>query len=151
MTTVIYAVECLPTGFVYVGLSSDYRQRWRAHRVLLRRGSHTAAGMNVDWRKYGEAAFKVRVLEALPYDVETPDAQKEELRWQAHFARLGRLYNVPVCRMCLRPFDNLAGIEAPHGGQPRASRTAGRTRGPPEESEASVDAVAASPSLLSNR
>jgi hypothetical protein len=86
---VIYVIECLPTGLVYVGLSSDYRQRWRAHRVQLRRGSHTAAGMNVDWRKYGEAAFKVRVLGALPYDVETPDAQKEELPWQAHSARLG--------------------------------------------------------------
>jgi hypothetical protein len=151
MTTVIYAIECLPTGFVYVGLSSDYRQRWRAHRVQLRRGSHTAAGMNVDWRKYGEAAFEVRVLEALPYDVETPDAQKEELRWQAHFARLGRLYNVPVCRMCLRPLDNLAGIDAPRGGRAGSPAAAGRTRGPPEESEASVDAVAASPSLLSNR
>jgi hypothetical protein len=148
---VIYVIECLPTSLVYVGLSSDYRQRWRAHRVRLRRGSHTAAGMNVDWRKYGEAAFKVRVLGALPYDVETPDAQKEELPWQAHFARLGPLYNVPVCRMCLRPLDNLAGIEPPHGGQPLASRTSGRTRGPPEESEASVDAVAANPSLLSSR
>jgi hypothetical protein len=107
--------------------------------------------MNVDWRKYGEAAFKVRVLEALPYDVETPDAQKEELRWQAHFARLGRLYKVPVCRMCLRPFDNLAGIEAPRGGRAGPPDAGGRTRGPPEESEASVDAVAASPSPLPNR
>ena len=150
MTTVIYAVECLPTGFVYVGLSSDYRQRWRAHRVLLRRGSHTAAGMNVDWRKYGEAAFKVRVLEALPYDVETPDAQKEELRWQAQFARLGRLYNVPFAG-CASGRSTISPASKRRMAAGTGFPTAGRTRGPPEESEASVDAVAANPSLLSNR
>jgi hypothetical protein len=150
MTTVIYAVECLANGFVYVGLSTDYKRRWRIHRSQLRRGIHPARNMLADWRKHDEDAFEVRVLEVLPYDVETPDAQKEELRWQAHFARLGRLYNVPVCRMCCRPFDGLTSIEAPHGGQPRSSGNVGRTRGPPEENEAFVDAAGTSPSL-SNR
>jgi hypothetical protein len=66
-----------------------------------------------------------------------------------------RATRTPVQRAGLpdvpQAFDNLAGIEAPHGGRAGPPDAAGRTRGPPEESEASVDAVAASPSLLSNR
>jgi hypothetical protein len=61
--------------------------------------------MLVDWRKYGESAFGVRVLEVLPYGVQLPDAQKAELRWQAHFARLGQLYNAARCAMCGQPHD----------------------------------------------
>jgi predicted GIY-YIG superfamily endonuclease len=103
MLTVIYAVECLKNHFTYVGLSSDYKRRWRQHRSLLRRGLHATEKMIADWREHGESAFAVRVLEMLPHGMRMPDAQKAELRWQAHFARLGRLYNAPKCTLCGRP------------------------------------------------
>jgi hypothetical protein len=93
MPKVVYGIECIENGFTYVGLSSAYRQRWRQHRSELRRERHYVARMIADWRKHGRAGFRARVLEELPHDVEQSDARAAELRWQAHFARLGRLYN----------------------------------------------------------
>jgi GIY-YIG catalytic domain len=142
MFTVVYAVECRKNHFTYIGLSSDYKRRWRQHRSLLRRGLHNEKTMILDWRRFGENAFAVRVLEVLPVGVKPHDAQAAELRWQAHFARLGRLYNAPKCAMCGRPFENhtRTGISAepasankvgprnpPSSSKPRRSR---RNKGP---------------------
>jgi hypothetical protein len=155
MNTVIYAVECLRNGFTYVGLSSNYKGRWRQHRSELRRGIHNAANMLIDWRKYGESAFGVRVLEVLPYGAGLRDAQKAELRWQAHFARLGRLYNEPKCIMCGRPLENVMATsldtEAPDAGRAGSScasrsheEAAGGAPGPAEPRTRN-------PAMLSNR
>ena len=65
-----------------------------------------------DWRKYGESAFVVRVLEPLAYDAEPRVIEATVLRWRTHFARLGRLYNVPRCSMCGRPHDLASGAGA---------------------------------------
>jgi hypothetical protein len=73
--------------------------------------------MIADWREYGESAFAVRVLEILPYGMRMQDAQKAELRWQVHFARLGCLYNAPKCTLCGRPLKKFAstdpGVDVP--------------------------------------
>jgi GIY-YIG catalytic domain len=105
MTIVIYGIECLKSGMTYVGHSTDPRRRWRIHRLLLKRGVHHVADMLADWRTFGESGFAVRVLEALPYGVAPQVARAAELRWRAHFAQLGLLYNVPRCPMCGRPHD----------------------------------------------
>jgi GIY-YIG catalytic domain len=133
MLIVIYAVECLRSGFTYVGLSSDYKRRWRQHRSLLRRGLHATSTMIADWRKHGESAFELRVLEVLPYGTRTQEAEKAELRWQAHFARLGRLYNAPKCTLCGRPLDNFATApSAPNSRRQIRSPAARRPKGAAE-------------------
>jgi hypothetical protein len=106
MSTVIYAIECHANGSVYVGLSRKLTRRWNRHRSDLRRGVHAVAGMSADFRTHGERAFETRVLEMLPRDTTLNDAQKAELRWQVHFARLGRLYNPPTCVLCHRPLES---------------------------------------------
>jgi hypothetical protein len=106
MPKVVYAIECIENGFTYVGLSAQYQERWRHHRYELRTERHSVAKMLADWRKHGRAGFRVRVLEELPHDMEQRDAWAAELRWQAHFARLGRLYNERRCPMCGRPFES---------------------------------------------
>jgi hypothetical protein len=103
MPKVVYGIECIENGFTYVGLSAAYRQRWRQHRSELRRERHNVAKMIADWRRHGRAGFRARVLEELPPDVEQRDARAAELRWQAHFARLGRLYNERKRPRCARP------------------------------------------------
>jgi hypothetical protein len=132
MFTVVYAIECSKNHFTYIGLSSDYKRRWRQHRSLLRRGLHNEKNMILDWRRFGERVFEVRVLEVLPMGVKPHDAQAAELRWQAHFARLGRLYNAPKCAMCGRPFENYAqtGISVEPAGADKAG-----TRSPPSISK----------------
>jgi hypothetical protein len=74
MLTVVYAIECRKNGYAYVGLSNDCKHRWRQHRWSLRAGRHNAAKMNRDWRKFGEAAFEMRVLEVLPLGVKVRQA-----------------------------------------------------------------------------
>jgi hypothetical protein len=105
MSIVIYAIECVNNGLTYVGRSSDHRKRWRLHRRMMKSGVHSIPQMVADWRKFGEDGFAVRVLEALAYDVKPHVAKAAESRWQMHFAKLGRLYNLPRCSMCLRPYD----------------------------------------------
>src|SRR5262245_55484536 len=105
MTPVIFAVECRDNGFTFVGSSTDPRRRWRFHRRQMNKGVSVVPAMVADWRKHGPASFSLRVLETLPQDTRVPEMRKAELRWRAHFARLGRLYNVPVCAMCGRPQD----------------------------------------------
>ena len=124
---VIYAVECAKTGLTYVGYSANHIMRWRSHRRLLRRKIHGSPKMVEDWHKYGPEAFAMRVLEVLPEKIEMRDARLAELRWQAHFAKLGRLYNEPKCSVCGRPYelgttatpdvDGSAGEEMSHGGE----------------------------------
>jgi hypothetical protein len=154
MLTVIYAIECLRNGFTYVGLSSDYRRRWRQHRSELRRGLHNAANMLVDWRKYGESAFGPRVLEVLPYGAAPCDAHKAELRWQAHFARLGRLYNEPKCIMCGRPLENVMATsldtEAPDAGR-AGSSCASRSHEEAAGGAPPAEPRTRNPAMLSNR
>jgi hypothetical protein len=135
MHRVIYAIECLPNGFTYVGLSSEYKRRWRQHRSELRRGVHATEKMIVDWRKYGESAFHVRVLEVLPHGTETREAEKAELRWQAHFARLGRVYNAPTCRFCGRLLYNPSDRAALDPAEAKSSVSPADTRGPPAKSK----------------
>jgi GIY-YIG catalytic domain-containing protein len=155
MLTVIYAVECLRNGFAYVGLSSDYKRRWRQHRSELRRGLHRTANMLVDWRKYGESDFGVRVLEVLPYGAVAREAEKAELRWQAHFGRLGRLYNEPKCIMCGRPLENAMGtsldVEAPDAGRAGRHAPAGHMREPPAERAGPAEPRPCNPAMSSNR
>ena len=120
---VIYAVECVKNGLTYVGYSAHHMQRWRNHRRLLRRRIHAASKMVDDWHKYGPDAFAVRVLEVLPTEIEIRDARQVELRWQGHFARLGRLYNEAKCSVCGRPYDftsAIAGLDNPDGEEARA-------------------------------
>ena len=154
MFIVIYAVECLRNGFTYVGLRTDHKRRWRQHRAELRKGVHNATSMLVDWRKYGESAFAVRVLEVLPF-AQPRDAHKAEWRWQAHFARLGRLYNEPTCIWCRRHLEDAVGtnpdIEAPDAGRADRHAPAGHTKGPSAERTAPAEPAHAIPHSLSNR
>jgi GIY-YIG catalytic domain len=114
---VIYAVECVENGFIYVGYSANHLLRWRTHRRLLRRKIHASAKMIEDWHKYGPDAFAMRVLEILPPSIEIRDARQVELRWQGHFARLGLLYNEPKCSVCGRPYE-FAASETGEAGKP---------------------------------
>jgi hypothetical protein len=121
----------------------------------LRRGLHATEKMIADWREHGESAFAVRVLEMLPHGMRMPDAQKAELRWQAHFARLGRLYNEPTCIWCRRHLEDAVGtnpdIEAPDAGRADRHAPAGHTKGPSAERTAPAEPAHAIPHSLSNR
>ena len=59
----IYLITNLINGKVYVGMSSNTRQRWVDHRKKLRKGSHANPHLQSAWVVYGEAAFRFEVLQ----------------------------------------------------------------------------------------
>lgn len=73
----VYRILCIPTGKMYIGSSVDLRQRWYAHRCLLRKGKHQNRHLQHAWDKYGEKEFEFTAL-AL---VEPNDLLRVEQEW----------------------------------------------------------------------
>lgn len=59
----IYAIRNKITGKYYVGSAVECEKRWGVHRCHLRRGSHHSLKLQRAWGKYGEEAFRFRILE----------------------------------------------------------------------------------------
>lgn len=54
----LYLVTCIPTGKIYVGITSNgIRQRWNSHKAQARAGNPTKLSRCI--RKYGEDAFVI--------------------------------------------------------------------------------------------
>lgn len=85
----IYAIVHIDSGRRYVGSAMDVRRRWWTHQNRLRRGRHDCHHLQRAWRKYGEAAFRIEVIE-LCLEEPTVLAAREQ-HWLDRFA--GRLFN----------------------------------------------------------
>jgi group I intron endonuclease len=58
----VYAIICLPTGKRYIGSSIDAPARMNFHKGSLRSGKHRNLKMQRAWAKYGERAFKFKII-----------------------------------------------------------------------------------------
>lgn len=63
--TCIYKIECLATGYVYIGSSKDVSSRWNAHIYNLIHFKHSSKAMIVDWHKYGPQSFHFSIVRLL--------------------------------------------------------------------------------------
>ena len=61
--TGIYKIKNRITHKVYIGESVDIKRRWNQHKNDLRHGKHHSERLQRDWDKYGERAFKFKVVE----------------------------------------------------------------------------------------
>lgn len=61
----IYAITNTHTQERYIGSSSLVSARLSQHRLLLRKGKHTAKRLQRAWNQYGEEAFQFDVLERI--------------------------------------------------------------------------------------
>lgn len=59
----IYLITNLTNGKVYVGMSSNTRQRWVDHRKKLRNRTHANPHLQSAWAMYGERSFRFEVLQ----------------------------------------------------------------------------------------
>ena len=58
----VYAIENTQNGGMYIGSTVDYKGRWHTHRSTLRNKRHHSFVLQRAWDKYGEAAFRFRLL-----------------------------------------------------------------------------------------
>jgi len=61
----IYQIRHVESGKIYVGSSSDTRQRWSVHLSRLRRNVHESRYLQKAWNKYGEQSFVFEIIEEL--------------------------------------------------------------------------------------
>lgn len=58
----VYMIKCSANNRAYYGRSQEYEKRWRAHKNMLRTGSHYNTEMQKDWNQYGEENFMFIIL-----------------------------------------------------------------------------------------
>ena len=77
----VFAFRCVPTGKSYLGWTHDLKGTLNSLRFQLELGSCREKALQEAWRAHGGAAFRVEVLETLPYEKEneTKTDYSEEL------------------------------------------------------------------------
>lgn len=112
----IYKISHIASGRAYVGSSHDLWRRFGSHISTLRSGKHRNARLMAAWRKHGEKAFHIGVLE---YVEIKQDLFSREQYWM----------------------DRLRAVERRHGFNlaPQAGSVVGVPRGP--ETSAKVSAA----------
>lgn len=64
----IYLIANIKNGKVYIGQAVSFRKRWNDHKRKLNIQCHCNKHLQAAWNKYGEKAFKFRVLEFCSVD-----------------------------------------------------------------------------------
>lgn len=82
----VFAVRCMTTAQVWVGVAADLSTRQNGVWFSLRLGSHPNRSLQAVWTREGEAAFVFEVLEALPEEERSAWVQASQLKdRQAHW------------------------------------------------------------------
>jgi group I intron endonuclease len=85
----VYCITCTPNGKFYVGASSDFHERINRHGSSLKSGNHHCKEMQLDYDKYGEAAFEATILEL----AEATLLPERELFWMNKLNAIEHGYN----------------------------------------------------------
>jgi len=75
----IYLITNLTNGKVYVGMSSNTRQRWVDHRKKLRNGTHANPHLQSAWAMYGEGSFRFEVVQVESDLTKLPDLEQHHI------------------------------------------------------------------------
>lgn len=66
MDNLIYKIVNLLNGKFYVGSTTNMKERFRRHRILLRGNRHHCKHLQAAWNKHGEGNFVFVVVETVP-------------------------------------------------------------------------------------
>jgi len=84
----IYGITCTITNKVYIGKSINIKNRWSAHRFMLRRGKHDNSYLQHAWNLHGEENFLFSIIE---------ETSKEDLQDK-------EIYYIDLYKACNRQF-----------------------------------------------
>ena len=59
----IYQITNLENGKIYIGASSNIKNRWHRHIGALRRNNHTISELQNDYNNYGEKSFIIDMFQ----------------------------------------------------------------------------------------
>lgn len=95
---IIYAIVHRDSSKRYVGQTINPKQRFRAHRYLLRCGKHTCRHLQYAWQAYGPEAFDFVVLERCADDSKETLLVREQ-HWAQHYQSFNdtKGYNSSPC------------------------------------------------------
>jgi len=97
LPSMIYEIHNTITKQIYVGQTSQGRQRWSEHKSRLRKGTHRNPQLQKDWDKRGEDAFRFNVVEELPCDFNKEQLlEKEAALMLEHISNGVKLYNEDI-------------------------------------------------------
>ena len=97
LPSMIYEIHNTITKQIYVGQTSQGRQRWSEHKSRLRKGTHRNPQLQKDWDKRGEDAFRFAVVEELPANCsEELLLEKEAALMLEHISNGAKLYNEDI-------------------------------------------------------
>lgn len=87
-----YAIRCITSGRVWVGVSKNLHATRNGCWFCLRNGSHQDITLQKEWREQGEPTFQYEILESLKEEIhplEVDDRLKEmKNRWMARLDAL---------------------------------------------------------------
>ena len=86
----IYKIRNVTNQKFYVGSSNDMKDRFRKHRILLRKNKHHCRNLQAAWNKYGEECFKFEVIEALAEEALLFEAEN---KWLLEWVGKPECYN----------------------------------------------------------
>lgn len=115
----IYALTCSANGFAYIGCTkgpvpASLSKRFREHRCLLNKGTHTATKLVADWKAYGPTQFMLVSLESLPDSADKEQKRHAEMKWMRDYESRGRLYNAHMVSFQPTPAAMERGIANAH-------------------------------------
>ncbi len=73
----VYVIQCKINGRMYIGSSKNLKERFNRHKDLLEKGIHHCADLQIDYNKYGNENFEIKVLEYC----DEANARKRELEY----------------------------------------------------------------------
>jgi len=90
----VYKIHNSINSKVYIGSAGNLRKRRNGHLSFLRRGQHPNKHLQGAWDKYGESAFKFRILE---YAENMRFRLEQEQFWMDYFQAQNREYGYNMC------------------------------------------------------
>ncbi len=95
----IYAIECVVTGQLYVGGSTDIDARWIKHLSMLRLGHHHNPNLQSLYDTYGPESLRFRVVEDVLDQLDLPSREEHHLQQTANLVNVVKRaigYRFPV-------------------------------------------------------
>jgi group I intron endonuclease len=88
----IYKITCTSNNKVYIGSSSNIKNRWYSHKSKLRRGEHNPNLLS-SYKKYGMESFCFDIIE----ECNVEDLIKREIFWADFYKKQGvELFNCGI-------------------------------------------------------